>query len=106
MVFSYLRRCCKQEVREWLKSRLGELSGKETTFDLSEGRIAQILLSLPPELRPTAEGFAVGKSQTQIAEELKLDPRTVYRHKITLKRKLGTVLFCRWIESAMSGSNP
>lgn len=105
-VFSYLRRCCKQEVREWLKSRLPELSGNEKSTDISEGRIADILLSLPPELRGTAEGFALGKSQTQIADELKLDPRTIHRHKIRLKRKLGTVLFCRWIESAMSGPIP
>jgi DNA-directed RNA polymerase specialized sigma24 family protein len=79
------------------RARFESLEGEQTSPETSDD-CAELILSLPPVYRKTAELLSQGKNPTEIAEEIGLNRTTVYRHQTAIGQILGFPLFCRWLQ--------
>lgn len=100
------RRVLLRFLRNGIRHAIAKYRLERARFSLIEGDhpsqepaedCAELILSLPPQLRKTAELLSQGKNPTEIAEETGLARRTIYRHQTAIGKKLGFDLFCRWV---------
>jgi hypothetical protein len=99
VLMAFIRNGCRNAIKKFRMAQCPNLESEpigQTAMN-SDG-IEELVLSIPPVFRETAEMFAQGKTQAEIAEKLGVDRSTLYRHQLRLRRILGFELFCRWMQ--------
>jgi hypothetical protein len=98
VLLAFVRNGCRHSITRYRKSRCHRLESDiaEREENLADG-FEELILSLPPAIRRTAELLAKGKTQSETAEELGVSRREIYRRREQLRGILGFDLFCRWI---------
>lgn len=99
VLLGFIRNGCRNAIKKYRASHCPNLQSDpvgqaEETPDGFE----ELILSLPPVFRKTAELFAEGKTQAEIAEILGVDRSTIYRHQQQIRRIIGFDLFCRFLQ--------
>lgn len=100
---AFVRNACRNAIRKYRRRHCPNLEQDpiDQTTEETDGA-GELLSSLPRNVRKTAELFAEGKSQAEIAETLAVDRTTIYRRQQKLRELLGYRMFCRWVESALT----
>jgi DNA-directed RNA polymerase specialized sigma24 family protein len=103
VLLAYIRNGCRNAIRKYRALRCPNLESDPIgqTTEEPEG-FAELLLTLPPVYRKTAELLAQGKTQSETAEALGVDRSTVYRHQERLRELLGFDLFVRWMQHCLT----
>jgi DNA-directed RNA polymerase specialized sigma24 family protein len=99
VLLAFIRNGCRNAIKKFRALRCPNLESDPIgqTTEEPEG-FAELLLTLPPVYRKTAELFSQGKTQAETAEALGVDRCTVYRHQQQIRRIIGFDLFCRWTQ--------
>jgi DNA-directed RNA polymerase specialized sigma24 family protein len=93
----FIRNGCRHAIANYRKSLIPSLESDPQQPEDHEDGFEELILSLPSELRKTAELLAQGLNHTETADELGVSRREVFRHREQLRGILGFDLFCRWI---------
>ena len=100
VLLAFVRNGCRHAIAAYRKRRCYRLDSDipQPEENLTEG-FEELILSLPPVLRATAELLAQGKTYTETAELLGVDRTTVFRHRKRIGQLIGAELFYRWLVS-------
>ena len=103
VLLGFIRNGCRNAIKKYRRSQCPNLESDpiSQTAVNPEG-FEEMILSLPPVYRQTAELFALGKTQAEIAEKLGVDRSTIYRHQQKIRQTLGFTLFCRWLQQSFT----
>lgn len=103
VLLAFIRNGCRNSIKRFRASHCPNLQSDpiDQTEETSDG-FEELVLSLPPVYRKTAELFAEGKTQSEVSEILGVDRSTVYRHQERLREILGFDLFVRWMQRCLT----
>ena len=97
-LLGFVRNGCRHAIANYRKSRCPQLrTDIEQREDHQAEGFEELILSLPPQLRPTAELLAKGMTQTETAEALGVNRKTIQRYQKRIRETIGFDLFCRWL---------
>lgn len=93
VLLAYVRNGCRNAIRDYRQSRrLPEYMLLSTTGNVEFSETIQAILSdLPEDCQQTAELYALGKNQTEIAETLGVSTTTIRRCEQRLRQTLAGV---------------
>jgi DNA-directed RNA polymerase specialized sigma24 family protein len=99
VLLGFIRNGCRNAIKKYRTSQCPNLESDPIgqTAENPDG-FEELVLSLPPVFRKTAELFSQGKTQSEVAESLGVDRSTVYRHQQQIRRIIGFDLFCRFMQ--------
>ncbi len=103
VLLGFIRNGCRNSIKKYRASHCPNLQSDpiDQTEETPDG-FEELVLSLPPVFRKTAELFALGKTQSKIAELLGVDRCTVFRHQERIRELLGFDLFCRFVQRSFT----